>query len=137
MMAFPDREEYERLLYALPDQYPDIQTSTVRLYTNSPTSCIIRGRITFRNGLELQVFEYLDCSDGDLLAYFYAIFQAEERIRWYDLQPQPHNADLAPTFPHHLHTPPDIKHNRHPAPGISFTALNLPTLITECLTLVP
>ncbi len=136
-MAFPTRDEYERFLYTLPDQYPEIQTSTVRLYTNSAASCLIRGRIKFRNGLELQVFEYLDLSDGELLAYFYAIFQGEERIRWYDPQPHPHNADLASTFPHHLHAPPDIKHNRHPASGINFTDLNLPTLITECLSLVP
>ncbi len=135
-MAFPDREQYERFLYSLPEKSPEIQASTVKLYTNSPTSCLIRGSLSFRNGLELRVFEYLDLADGELLSYFYAIFQGAERIRWYDPQPHPNVAELASTFPHHRHKPPDIKHNRHPAPDISFTEPNLPELIKECLSLV-
>jgi len=136
------RSEYETLLYSLPEQYSSVASSTVKLYTNSATSAIVRGSVHFRNGLELQVFEYLDLTDGEIFEYGYTVFRGEEKIRWYDPQPHPENPDLASTFPHHRHEPPDttvpeaqrsgIKHNRKPAPGISFYAPNLPTLIKDC-----
>jgi hypothetical protein len=135
-MPFPRREEYERLLYSLSEIYPGIQASTLRLYSNSPTTCFVRGSLLFHNALELRVFEYLDLADGELLSYSYTIFQGEERIRWYDPQPHPESSELATTFPHHFHEPPDIKHNRKPAPDMSFTALNLPALISECINLM-
>ena len=59
-MAFPPRDAYERFIYSLPTLHPEIQSSTLHLYTNSPTTCLVRGSIWFRNGLELRVFEYLD-----------------------------------------------------------------------------
>ncbi len=134
-MAFPPREAYERFIYALPDAHPEIQSSTLHLYTNSPTTALVRGSIQFDNGLELRIFEYIDFSDGELLDYFYTVLRGEERVRWYDPQPHPENPDLAETLPHHFHEPPDIKHNRKPAPGISFTEPNLPTLIADCIAL--
>lgn len=135
MMSFPGRAEYERMLYALPDTYPEILHSTVKLYTNSSTTCLVRGSVFLHNGLELRVFEYLDLTDGELLSYSYTVFQGDERIRWYDPHPHPKNTALATTLPHHLHEPPDIKHHRRPAPGISFTSPNLPTLIETCIQL--
>lgn len=126
------REAYEQLIYSLPDTQPEIQTSSLHLYPNSPKTAFVRGSIWFKNGLELRVFEYLDLSDGELLDYFYAVFRGQERIRWYDPQPHPEDPELASTFPHHRHEPPDIKHNRRPAPGISFQLPNLPTLIADC-----
>lgn len=134
-MAFPPRQAYEQFIYSLPATHPEIQSSTLRLYPHSPTTCFVRGSIWFRNGLELRVFEYLDFSDGELLDYSYTVFQGEERIRWYDPQPHPETPELASTFPHHRHEPPDIRHNRRPAPGISFQAPNLPTLIADCIAL--
>jgi hypothetical protein len=134
-MAFPSRDAYERFVYSLPATHPEIQSSTLRLYTNSPTTCFIRGSIWLQNEVELRVFEYLDFSDEELLDYYYAVFRGQERVRWYDPQPHPENPELASTFPHHLHEPPDIKHNRKPAPGISFQAPNLPTLIADCIAL--
>lgn len=131
-MAFPSRSEYERLIYSLPETHPEIESSALHLYTNSPTSCFVRGSIWFSNGLELRVFEYLDLSDGELLDYSYTVIRDDERVRWYDPQPHPENPDLASTFPHHLHDLPDLKHNRKPAPGISFDSPNLPTLIADC-----
>jgi hypothetical protein len=132
-MAFPRRESYEQFLYSLPEEYPEIQSSTLRLYTNSPGTCFVRGSLFFQNGLELRVFEYLDLTSRELLSYSYTIFQDTERVCWYDPQPHPANAGLAATFPHHFHEPPDIKHNRKPAPGISFTSPNLPVLIGACI----
>jgi len=38
-MAFPPRDAYERFIYSLPGAYPEIQSSTLHLYTNSPTTC--------------------------------------------------------------------------------------------------
>lgn len=135
-MSFPPYEIYEWQIYSLSTTYPEIQSSTLRIYTNSATTCLIRGSIRFRSGLELRVVEYLDFRDGEFLDYYYAIFQGQERIRWYDPQPHPENPDLAATFPHHRHDPPDIKHNRRPVPGISFHSPNLPTLIADCLGLI-
>ena len=135
-MAFPPREEYEQFLYNLPGQYSEIRSSTLKLYSNSPTTCIVKGSILFEDTLELKVFEYLDCADGELLAYSYTIFRGKERIRWYDPQPHPNEAQLSSTFPHHLHEPPDIKHNRQPAPGIDFGTPNLVTLIRNCLEII-
>ncbi len=134
-MADFSRAEYESLLYTLADRYPGVLGSTVRLYTNSATTALVRGNVEFRNGLELHVFEYLDLTDGEILDYSYTVLRGEEKIRWYDPQPHPENLDLAATFPHHRHEPPDIKHNRQPAPGITFHAPNLPTLIEDCIAL--
>ncbi len=135
MMRFPAQREYERYVYSLVDQNPQVRSSTLRLYANSTTTGFLRGSVWLRNGVELRVFEYVDFSDGELLDYSYTVFRGDEKVRWYDPQPHPENLDLAATFPHHRHEPPDIKHNRRPAPGISFTAPNLETLISDCIAL--
>jgi hypothetical protein len=96
--------------------------------------------VFFVNGLELRVFEYLDLSDGEILDYSYTVYRGGQKIRWYDPQPHPDNAELASTFPHHFHEEPDpstgsgktIKDNRKPAPGISFHSPNLPALMEAC-----
>lgn len=134
-MAFPLRDAYERFIYSLPAAHSEILSSTLQLYTNSPTTCFVRGSLWFRSGLEFRAFEYLDFSDGELLNYHYTVFRGQERIRWYDPQPHPEIAELANTFPHHFHEPPDIKHHRRPAPGLSFTSPNLPALIADCIAL--
>jgi len=134
-MPFPSREAYEHLVYTLPSSYSEIISSSLRIYTNSRTTCFLRGSIWFRNGLELRVFEFLDLSDARLLNYHYAVFRHEEAIRWYDPQPHPDDKELSSTFPHHYHEHPDIKHNRRPAPGIHFDTPNLDTLIRHCLEL--
>ena len=129
-MSTFSRADYEGLLYSVTDRSAEVVSSTLHLYPNSNTTAFVRGSIYFSSGLELRVFEYLDLTDGELLDYSYAVYRGEEKIRWYDSQPHPEDPALASTFPHHRHEPPDIKQNRRPAPGISFTAPNLPTLIT-------
>lgn len=129
------QSEYEQLVYSLAERYPEIATSTLRLYTNSAKSAFVRGTVYFYSGLELRVFEYLDLTDGEILDYSYAVYRGDEKIRWYDPQPHPENPALAATFPHHYHESPDIKHNRRPAFGLSFRAPNIPTLITDCINL--
>lgn len=132
-MATITRSEYETLLYSLAQQYERIVVSTLRLYPNSKTTAFVRGSVSFKNGIELTVFEYLDFSDGKILEYSYTVFRDSEKIRWYDAQPHPEIESLKSTFPHHRHEPPNIKQNRVPAPGISLDAPNLHTLIRDCL----
>lgn len=134
-MTLPSRPEYERLVYDLLDAYPEVVSSTLRLYSTSAFTAIVEGRVTLSNGLMLRIIEALDFKAGRIRHYSYTVFRGDERIRWYDSQPHPENEALTETFPHHLHEPPDIKHNRKPAPGISFTAPNLPTLIADCTAL--
>lgn len=133
-MAFPNRVEYEALIYSLPGKYVgQIAISTLRLYSTSALTARVEGVVKFTNGLELRIREFLDFRLGTILDYSYAVYRGEEKIRWYDPQPHPEVPTLAETFPHHYHEHPDIKHNRCPAPGISFTAPNLHVLITDCL----
>jgi len=134
-MTFPSRPEYERLVYSLPDDHPEITRSTLRLYSTSALTAIVEGSVYLRNSLELRIVEALDFKAGRIRHYSYTVFRGEEKVRWYDSQPHPENPDLAATFPHHHHEPPGIKHNRRPAPGISFETPNLPTLIADCLAL--
>lgn len=129
------RADYESLLYSLAERYPEVSSSTLRLYNNSATTAFVRGSVYFYSGLELRAFEYLDLTDGEILDYSYTVYRGDEKIRWYDPQPHPENPALAETFPHHFHDPPDIKHNRRPAHGITFTAPNLPTLVADCIQL--
>jgi hypothetical protein len=131
MVAF-SRSNYETTLYTLTERCPGVRESTLRLYPNSRTTALVRGSVFFKNGLELRVFEYLDLSDGEIFDYSYVVYRGEQKMRWYDPQPHPENADLAETFPHHYHEEPDIKRNRKPARGISFTAPNVLELIEVC-----
>jgi hypothetical protein len=59
------------------------------------------------------------------------MYQAGEKIAWYNPFGHPHIPELASTYPHHKHLPSDIKQHRVPAPGLSFEEPNLPTLIQE------
>ena len=139
-MAFPERSEYETLIYGLPDQYAEIAASTLHLYSTSASTGTLEGEILLKNGLRIQVVEVLDFGSGRIRKYSYTIYKGEQKIRWYDPQPHPDRPEVAATFPHHYHEEPDpstssgqsIKHNRKPAPGISFDAPNLPALIEAC-----
>ncbi len=134
-MVFPSCRDYELLVYTLPQRYPEIALSSLRLFTTSSGTAIVKGSVVFRAGVELRVFEVLDFTAGRISDYSYNIFWGGELIRWYDPQPHPELPDLAHTFPHHRHEPPNIKHNRRPAPGIGFQSLNLPVLVADCIEL--
>lgn len=135
MMPAFARAGYEQYLYALRETTPEIQASSLRLFTIGRNVGICKGSLWFINGIELRLQEVIDLIDGEILDYSYTLFFNGERIRWYDPQPHPENEGLRVTYPHHRHEPPDIKHNRRPAPGISFQAPNLPTLIQDCIEL--
>ena len=133
-MPIPNRSEYERLVYGLAD-HPEVQASTLRLYSTSALTAIVEGELHFNNGLKLRALEVLDFRVGEIQNYSYAVYHEAEKIRWYDPQPHPENPALASTFPHHFHTPPNIKTNRQPAVGISFNSPNFMTLINDCINL--
>lgn len=136
-MSFPSQADYERLVYTLPQNHPEVISSSLHLYTTSRGTAIVRGSIRFKNGLELRVNEIVDFVAGRISDYSYTVFLDQERVRWYDPQPHPEIPALIETLPHHYHVPPDIKRNRLPAAGISFTEPNLPTLIAEIARLSP
>lgn len=132
-MAFPSRYEYESLVYGLPDHHAAVVSSTLRIYSTSALTAIVKGEITLSNGLKLRVFEVLDFRKGRIQTYSYAVYRGDVKIRWYDPQPHPENPALAVNFPHHYHEEPNIKQNRQPAIGISFELPNLLTLIADCV----
>ncbi len=134
-MTFPSRPEYERLVYGLLNDYTEITSSTLRLYSTSVWTAVVEGRVTLRNGLVLHIVEALDFKVGRIRHYSYTVFRGNEKVRWYDSQPHPESPELASIFPYHLHTPPNIKRNRKPAPGITFQSPNLPALIADCIAL--
>src|SRR3972149_3360413 len=125
-MPIPERSEYETLTYGLPGQFPEIETSTLHIYSTSASTGTLEGTVILKNGIWIQAVEVLDFSAGIIRKYSYTVYHGDRKIRWYDPQPHPENVELAATFPHHYHESPDIKHNRQPAPGLSFEVTNLP-----------
>lgn len=129
------RSTYEHLLYTLPQQYSEVASWSLHLFTRSATVGLVKESVQFHNGGELRMRELVALPHGEILDYSYDVLRDGEVIRWYDPQPHLGNPDLASTYPHHLHTPPDIKRNRKPAPGFRFAAPSLPSLIRDCIAL--
>ena len=130
-MPITDFHTYGKLIYSLQKRYPIIQRCTLVLATIGPTLAKLEGQIIFEYDVVLDVWELVDFAAGQIRNYSYEIYQAGEKIAWYDPFEHPHIAELASTYPHHKHISPDLRHNRIPAPGISFKQPNLPTLIEE------
>lgn len=122
--------EYSRFIAELLGQ-PNVKTSTVVVWSDSPYTGIAEGEVLFTNGLRLRMREEVDLDAGLIISYGYEVYQGDERLYWYDDFPHPNDSTLASTMPHHKHIPPDIKHHRVPAPTMSFEGPNLPTLIQE------
>jgi hypothetical protein len=147
------REEYERLIYTLPAQYPLIRFSTLVLVPPGMSIVTASGLIGFVEDIVLCVYEILDFAQQAILTYSYETsrshrplsatplpdaaqycrfgYPRKDVLYWYDSQPHPKDPTLASTHPHHKHIPPNIKHHRVPAPKLSFTQPNLPFLIEE------
>lgn len=110
---------------------PNVKSSTVSVWSDSPYTGIAEGEVQFGNGLRLRMREEMDFDARLIISYGYDVYRGEERLYWYDDFPHPSDPTLASTLPHHKHIPPDIKHNRVPAPGMSFLEPNLPAIIQE------
>lgn len=124
-------QDYETFIYSLPEQYPSVQFSTLVYIPLDAQGGEAEGSLFFPNDIELRVYELLDFITGRMIKYSYEVYQATEKVYWYDSFPHPHIPELATTDPHHKHIPPDIKHNRVPAHGLSLRQANLPFLIRE------
>lgn len=122
--------DYSRFVAELLSR-PNVTSSTVSVWSDSPYTGIAEGEVLFTNGLRLRMREEMDFDAGLIISYGYEVYRGEERLYWYDDFPHPDDPSLASTMPHHKHIPPGIKHHRIPAPNMSFTQPNLPALIEE------
>ena len=132
MIAYPLKSlsDYSHFVAELLSQ-PNILSSTVAVWSDSPYTSVAEGEVFFANGLRLRMREEVDLDAALIISYGYEVYRGEERLYWYDDFPHPNDPKLASTMPHHKHVPPDIKHNRIPAPNMSFDRPNLPALIQE------
>jgi hypothetical protein len=124
-------EEYEKLVYDIPNQFPSVRYSTLVFIRLDPLTAVVRGEVFFEGDIYLRVREALDFDGGFLQTYSYEVYQGDEQLYWYDDWPHPSIPELTSTDPHHKHIPPDPKQHRVPAPDLSFDHPNLPFLIEE------
>ena len=122
--------EYSRFVAELFGQ-PNVKSSTVAVWSDSPYTGIAEGEVIFTNNLRPRMREEVDFDAGLIISYGCEVYRGEERLYWYDDFPHPNDPTLASTLPHHKHVPPDIKHHRIPAPNMSFERPNEPELIRE------
>jgi len=125
--------DYELFIYALQDDHPSIQMSTLTVIRQASDVATVEGGLFFGDDLRLRVLEVVrfDLSPPQLSRYGYEVWRGSAKLYWYDSQPHPSDPLLVSTHPHHRHVPPNVKHHRVPAPELSFTELNLPFLIQE------
>ena len=69
----PSRQEYENFIYTLPDAYPSIKVSTLRLIPTGAKAGRLVGTVTFDKGIEPRVFEAIDFAVGGILDYGYSV----------------------------------------------------------------
>ena len=131
-------EDYELFLYTLVQQFPAVRRSTLTFARLGSSLARVVGELYFDQGIRLVVRERLlyDCTPLMIDWYGYEVWDATDKLYWYDSQPHPSEPELQSTHPHHKHIPPDIKHHRVPAPEMSFARPNLPVLIQEIESLV-
>lgn len=128
--ALRSLEAYSELVTNLL-QGPEVERSTVAVWSDSPYTGVAEGEVFFKEAIRLRLREEIDFDAGLITSYGYEVYRAGERLYWYDDFPHPEDPSLASTFPHHKHVPPEIKRNRVPAPGLSFERPNLPTIVEE------
>ena len=133
MSQFQSLRQYEHFVYTLSQQFPSIQNSSLMVVRRGRFFAEVTGELLFTGSVRLSVYERLVWNGEGLMieGYSYDVWEANEKLFWYDSQPHPNNPELAVSHPHHKHVPPDIRHNRIPAPMLSFTEPNLPKLIRE------
>ncbi|MEM7534831.1 MAG: DUF6516 family protein [Chloroflexota bacterium] len=133
MNLFHSLPNYEAYIYAIPDQYSVIESSTLVVIPRGARVAIVQGELRFKQGYRLTLQEVLTTERESVCIEFYGyeVWHDDIKLYWYDSQPHPNNPDLALNHPHHKHVPPNIKHNRIPAPELRFNQPNLPFLIRE------
>ena len=111
-MVLHDFRTYGEFIYTLPARHPTVQQSTLVLANIGRTLSELEGQLHFANDVVLDVWELIDHETGRIRNYSYEIYQAGEKMIWYDPFAHPHIPELASTHPHHKHVHPNIKHNR-------------------------
>jgi hypothetical protein len=124
-------QEYVVFLSTLQERLRSIRSMKFKVYQTSATKGVGSGTITFDQNIVLSFNQQVNFKHKRLARYGYVVYQAGEKLYYYDSQPHPHIPSLAATHPHHKHVHPDLKHNRIPAPGLSFDRSNLEFLIRE------
>ena len=71
--------EYSRFAAALVDR-PDVEYSTVAVWSESPYIGIAEGEIFFTHALRLRIREELDFETGIITAYGHEAYRGEERL---------------------------------------------------------
>lgn len=130
---FPTIQEYENLVFDLPNKYPAIDFSTLVLKRVGFALCYLEGEVHFANDIKLSVDETIDFDNNAIETYSYEVYQGTQKLYWYDSQPHPHDYSLRSSHPHHKHLAPDMKHHRVPALNLSFVTPNLSFLIEEII----
>ncbi|MBL7092684.1 hypothetical protein ISS22_01795 [candidate division KSB1 bacterium] len=126
-------EDYEIFLYSLPNNYREIEYSTLVVKRYNRSIAEVSGTIFFKNNIKLSIKELIDFRKGVIKTYSYEVHVGGNKQFWYDSQPHPNDASLQSTHPHHKHIHPDIKHNRIPSKNMNFTRENLSFLIEEII----
>ena len=125
--------DYELFLYTLIEQIPSIARSTIVFVRVGASMAKVSGELFLKNGIRLVVRERLVFDRLPLVidSYGYEAWRGDEKLYWYDSQPNPGEPSLQSSHPHHKHIPPDIKHHRIPAPEMSFVQPNIPALVVD------
>ncbi len=126
-------EDYELLIYSLPQQDRSIQCSTLAFVRLGVSLARVAGEVHFAQKYRLVVRQRIvfDRLPAIIDEYGYEVWRGSAKLYWYDSQPHPGDQALQATHPHHKHVPPDIKHYRLPAANMGFAFPNLPALIAE------
>ena len=77
---------YERFIYALPQNYPFIQRSTLVVIPHGATLAELTGTIFFAQDINFTVWEDIDFADEIIHGYSYAVNKGSTRLYWYDPQ---------------------------------------------------
>jgi len=124
-------DEYAVFLSTLQERFGSVRFMKFKVYQTSATRASSAGTIILLKEIILEFKEKINFKKKKLVDYGYVVYQAGEKLYYYDSQPHPDDPSLASTHPHHKHIPPDLKHHRIPAPGLSFERSNLEFLIRE------
>jgi hypothetical protein len=59
---------------------PNVKSSTVAVWSDSPYTGIAEGEVIFTNGLRFRMREEVDFDVGLITSYGYEVYQGEERL---------------------------------------------------------
>ena len=94
-------EDYELFVYALTDNFPSVQRSTITFIRRGTSIARVAGELYFKHNIRVVVRERLIYSRLPAIIdwYGYEIWRGTEKLYWYDSQPHPNNPALASTHP--------------------------------------